>query len=800
MIQAHGASNAKIVLVSDYPTPAELANGRCLSGYMENYLRDMFKEAGIKWNDLYKTSIVKEKLKNPPKRGSRNQLKTLQDQVNWAEAIKGLKKELLSIYPTVIVPLGSLSTGLFTGQFNVGQFKGSIMPALSSMGLSAKTKVIPIPHPRDIAAQYNLFFSTSVYIERIVKASKAFEFPTPNYTTEVVRSSRRLLEYFEQSKNAEFITCDVETYRNYITAVGFCADGKHGVSIPMTDLTVSKTEYQIIYPAISRFLDSGIPIVNQNVGFDHHQLARFGMYMRNVIGDTMIMFGLLYPELPKNLGFINSIYTDMPYFKNEGKEWDPHKNENLFTYNAKDCISTWRIWKEEITDAKELGLWNFYNHGPRQFYFMYRRIEQRGIRIDEEKQKALQNKYNNVLSFYQQAVDNELGGKPLNINSSKQMVELLYYEMGLPVQYTKRTDGQRTPSADERALEFLAINKVEKPEHRELLLNIIAIRKCMNILKFLGFFVHSDGRGRTRYKIAGTESGRTSTSQCDDNIYFIENDKLIYKSMGFSLQQFPKNGYTLPSGEVIGDDLRSIFVPSKGHDFMAWDQEQAEAMIVAVLASDGELAHRIRTGDVHRWTAALILSILEEEVTPEQRQKAGKKIRHGGHYDIGPKQMSAISGMTIVECTKALRRFHETNPKIREIFQKGCKDAIIKDRFMTSPHGRRRDFLSRVDNSTYRESYSYIPQAVVSDHQKFCMLSLQEEYKKIEFLGEFHDGTWLEKPISLSKEQVAESIIKLVKEPIHFKTGTFIREQSAVMKAKIEWSNTNWDEMEDLEC
>lgn len=798
MIQAHGASNSKIVLVSDYPTPAELANGRCLSGYMENYLKDMFKEAGVQWSDIYKTSIIKEKLKNPPKRGSRDQFKILQDQVDWSKAVAGLKKELLSIYPTVIVPLGSIPTGLFTGQFSVGQFKGSIMPALSSMGLSAKTKIIPIPHPRDIAAQYKLFFSTSVYIERIVKASKVFEFPKPDYTTEVIRSSRRLLEYFSQSKNADFITCDVETYRNHITAVGFCADGKHGVSIPMTDITIPKIEYQIIYPAISRFLDSGIPIVNQNVGFDHHQLARFGMHMRNVVGDTMLMFGLLYPELPKNLGFLNSLYTDMPYFKNEGKEWDPKKNENLFTYNGKDCISAWRVWKGEVKDAKELGLWTFYNKGPLQFYSMYRRIEQHGIRIDEDKRCNLQSKYRNVLSFYQQLVDNELGEKPLNINSPKQMTELLYYEMGLPVQYTKRADGQRTISADERALEFLAINKVEKPEHKELLLNVIAIRKCMNILKFLGFFVHPDGRGRTRYKIAGTESGRTSTSQCDDNIYFIEGNKLVYKSMGFSLQQFPKDGYTLPSGETIGNDLRSIFVPSKGYDFMAWDQRQAEAVVVAVIASDDELAYRIRTGDVHRWTAALILGIPEEEVTPEQRQNAGKRIRHGGHYDIGPKKMSEISGMPITECTKALIRFHETNPKIREVFQKGCREVVLKDRFMTSPHGRRRDFLSRVDNSTYRESYSYIPQAVVSDHQKFCMLSLQEEYPEIEFLGEFHDGTWLEKPIGLSTEQVAESIINLVKEPIHFNTGTFIREQTAIMKAKVEWSNTNWNEMEVL--
>ena len=798
MIRAHGASKSKIVLVSDYPTPAELANGKCLSGYMETYLKDMFKEAGVQWGDLYKTSIIKEKLKNPPKRGSRNQLKAIQDQCNWKESIVKLKAEILSIYPSVIVPLGSTPTGVFTGQFNVGQFKGSIMPALSSMGFSAKTKVIPIPHPRDIAAQYSLFFSTSVYIERIVEASRIFEFPRPNYTTEVIRSSRRLLQYLELAQGAEFITCDVETYRNHVTAIGFCADGKHGVSVPMTAISIGKVEYKIIYQAISAFLDSGIPIVNQNVGFDHHQLARFGMHMRNVVGDTMLMFGLLYPELPKNLGFLNSIYTDIPYFKNEGKEWDPGKNENLFTYNAKDCISTYRVWEGEVNDAKELGLWTFYKRGPQRFYYMYRRIEQRGIRLDENKRNKLMSKYQNVLSFYQQMVDNELGDKTLNINSPKQMTELLYYEMGLPQQYTKRADGNRTLSADEKALEFLAINEVETPKHKELLLNIIAIRKCMRILDFLGFFVHPDGRGRTRYKIAGTESGRTSTSQCDDNIYFITDGKLEYKKMGFSLQQFPKHGYTLPSGEIIGDDLRAIFVPSKGYEFGEWDQRQAEAVVVAVVASDDELLHRISTGDVHLWTAALVLDISQEAVTKEQRQNVGKRGRHAAAYEVGPKTLSMISGRTIAECTVALKRIHEISPKIRSVFQQGVRDAIKKDRAMTSPHGRRRDFLSRIDNRTFREGYSYIPQAVVSDHQKFCMLSLQEEYPTIEFLGEFHDGTFFEKPIALSRRQVAESITNLVKEPILFNKGTFIRDQHAVMAANIAWSNTNWNEMEAL--
>ncbi len=178
--------------------------------------------------------------------------------------------------------------------------------------------------------------------------------------------------------------------------------------------------------------------------------------------------------------------------------------------------------------------------------------------------------------------------------------------------------------------------------------------------------------------------------------------------------------------------------------------------------------------------------------------KIEKKGSDADAYDVTPKAMSTDSGLTIIKTTKALKRIHEISPKIRSVFQQGVRDAIKKDRSMTSPHGRRRDFLSRIDGRTFREGYSYIPQAVVSDHQKFCMLSLQEIYPKIEFLGEFHDGTLFEKPLELSREKVGKSIRNLVKEPILFNKGTFIRDQPAIMAADIAWSNTNWNEMEAL--
>lgn len=800
IVRAHGPQHAKIAVVSDYPDNTELIKGEVLGGYAQYYLKRIFEDGVVKYNNIYYTSIIKERLDKPPKK-HQNPLQYIQNNRNIEPDLELLIKELRNIKPNVVVPLGEIALQVITGYKNIRKLAGSILRPAGGFGISQFTKVIPMLHPRDLRKEYNKIFTSVVYAERAVKYANIEDFPKNDWIIRVIRNATELGDYFEQNKDQPLKVTDVETYAGFVTCIGFCCDGILGVCVPLLDDNINNLEQSLIYKLVAKFLYNN-KFVNQNIGFDENQLERFGFRLGGVAGDTMLMAGTIYPELDKNLGFINSLYTEIPYFKDEGKNFNPKTNDKLYEYNAKDCISTWRIWTKQVEEAKEYKIWDFYRRGPAKFYPMYKKMENRGFRIDEEKRTKLRDKYIQMRDIYSSSVSACLGYR-FNIQSTKDCLELLYNELKLPVQYNKRADGGKTPTADAKSLEYLALNHVNNLNEKDLLLNIIVVRKIDKILGYLESKAHDDGRLRTRYKIAGTKSGRTSTSQCDDYYFYLtDKGKLDSIKYGFSVQQFPKHGYELIGGEVIGDDLREMFVPSDGYRLIEWDQKQAEAVIVGALGRDIDMLHIIKIGtkedknDLHYWTAALVLDKLSVEVTKREREVQGKKTRHGGHYDETYETLSVQAKIPILDAKRALLKFHAANPNIRGVFQAEIAHEINNTRCLVSPHGRRRDFLGRIDAKCLREGYSYLPQCIISDNQKFGMLAIQEHFPDIEYLMEAHDGTLAEIPIG-SEDTVFPIIKEVMEQPIKFEEGTFKRDP-VIIRCELNISDGSWGDMREI--
>lgn len=792
IVRAHGPANANVAVISDYPDNKELLSGEVLAGYAQYYIKNIFEDTGVRPNDIYYTSIIKDRITAPPK--GTNPLAHIEKTRDIRPDIKLLVDEIRAIKPNVIVPLGEVALRVVTGNDNVRKLAGSILRVGSGFAVSNYIKVIPMLHPRDLRKEYSQTFNCSVYARRVAKYAHRTDFPEQKWRTEVIRNATRLGEYFDKNKDAKRKVTDVETYFNFITCIGFCCDGELGISVPLLEKSITDLEHAMMYKQIAKFLWEGT-FTNQNIGFDIGQLENHQFYIGGVGGDTMLKAGVLYPELDKNLGYLNSLYTEIPYFKDEGKEFNPLVNDKLYEYNAKDCISTWQIDEAQDKEMVELGVKHFYVKGPAKWFHMYRKIEDRGVRVDEEARQSLRKKYTDMSNDYQNAIEAFLGA-PFNPRSSKACCELLYDELKLPVQKKKRADGSKTPTADADALEYLALNKCDEPLWKDLLFNLIVIRKLEKILQYIDSVVHPDGRMRTRYKISGTESGRTSTSQCDDYYYYLEKDKVKRSKYGFSIQQFPKHGYELITGEEIGDDLRKMFIPSPGYQYFEWDQKQAEAVVVGALARDFDMLNVIETGDLHKWTAALVLGKLQTEITKRERQVQGKKTRHGGHYDETFKTLAAQAKISEREAKVALLKFHAAAPNIRGVFQTEIARVVNKDRCMITPHGRRRDFLGRLDSNTMREAYSYIPQAVVSDNQKFGMLKIQEAVDDIWFLMEAHDGTLAEIPIG-SEDKVRETVRDIMEQPTKFEEGTFKRDP-VIIRCEFALSKGSWNDMEEM--
>lgn len=797
IVRAHGPANANIALVTDYPDKQELIAGEVLSGYSRYYIRNIFETTSIRDTDIYYTSVFKEALEPPLPKGNKDPLGFIEKSRDTKSDIKLLTEELLQVKPNVIVPLGDVALKVITGHYGNRKLAGSIIRPRNGFGISHFTKIIPFLHPRQIRQDYRQIFPSSVYAGRVAKYANVKEFPEKDWTVRVIRNATELGEYFKKNKNAKIKVTDVETYLCFITCIGFCCDGREGISVPLLEKKITDLEHSLMYRQITDFLQEG-DYVNQNIGFDVNQLENHGFHIKNVIGDTMIMAGTLFPELDKNLGFLNSQYTEIPYFKDEGKEWNPKYNDKLYEYNAKDCIATWRIWHEQIKEAKELNLLGFYQKGPQKFYPMYKRMENYGLQIDEEARTSLRTKYTEMATDYTYSIET-FAGKNFNPRSTNQCCELLYGEYKLPIQKKKRANGNKTPTADADALEYLALNHAtDDPLVRGLLYNIITVRKIDKILDYINSVAHPDGRMRFRYKIAGTESGRTSTSQCDDYRWYLnkKDEKLDKHKYGISIQQFPKHGYELITGETIGNDLRGMFVASPGHVLIEWDQKQAEAVVVGAIGRDMDMLRIIETGDLHTWTAALVTGKLQVEVTKRERQVQGKKTRHGGHYDMTFKTLAAQAKISEIDAKIALLKFHAKSPNIRGVYQAEVAKAINETRCLITPHGRRRDFLARIDNNCLREGYSYVPQAVVSDNQKFGMLRIKDKCPDIEFLMEAHDGTLAEIPIGTESKHF-ETIKEIMEQPTKFDSGTFIRDP-VIIRCELGISKGSWNDMEEI--
>jgi DNA polymerase I-like protein with 3'-5' exonuclease and polymerase domains len=208
-------------------------------------------------------------------------------------------------------------------------------------------------------------------------------------------------------------------------------------------------------------------------------------------------------------------------------------------------------------------------------------------------------------------------------------------------------------------------------------------------------------------------------------------------------------------------------------------------------------AHKIKD-DIHTKTAMLVKMLSFEEITEAIRQDFGKKPRHAGNYDMGAARLSLMAHISLQQAQTAITRFHANNSKIRENFHFSIRSIITNKRLLVTPHGRQRQFFGRLNADTFKEAFSYIPQAVVSDHTKIDTLQPLEaetsEYAS--FLSESHDSLFFE----VRDDKVnpfADRFKYWEEQPIHFDSGSFISDIELIIPLEIK-SGENWYDLTEI--
>lgn len=238
--------------------------------------------------------------------------------------------------------------------------------------------------------------------------------------------------------------------------------------------------------------------------------------------------------------------------------------------------------------------------------------------------------------------------------------------------------------------------------------------------------------------------------------------------------------------------------------FLSADSAQAEARVIFLLAEDEWALEAIETHDFHALTASWFFGGTENDYSKKilgyesPIRFAGKTLRHAGHLGAGKKR-AAISvntdarkfkiNISIDERTaeKALKIFHEKQPKIQQVFQKTVIDILQKSRRLyapvpygfDAPFGGVRTFFERWGEELFRQGFSYIPQRAVSDNTKGAGIRIKERLPEIKIVLEAHDGI-----LFCLRESMLPRAAPIVKQeferPIDFRTCSIVRRPMAI--------------------
>lgn len=518
--QPIGPRNAKIVIIGEAPGSEEEKTGIPFTGTSGELLTQVLAKVGLSREELYITNVVKVR---PPD----NKIDRLGELGVTVESFYPLLfKELREVKPNVIIALGATPLQALCKQESITKWRGSI---LEWEGI----KVLPSIHPAACLRQWQWVYLLQFDLQRAVKESGFPELRKKEREYVINPSFHQIKAELKRIKNeSTFLTIDLETYMRsgVLKMIGLADSESRAFCIPLVKglkTLWSHIEEREIWTLLFDILtDPSKKIIAQNAQFEMSQLESYTGGRMRIFLDTMRAHALLYPELPHSLAFLTSIYTDIPYYKDEGKaSSDKGSYDILQTYNCKDCCSTFEIAMKEIEELQEIGMWEFYQEYDIPLLHELRAISKRGVKIDLGALSRHRINTKSRLNWLQSTLNKRVGYE-LNVKSVKSMQKFLYQELGLPKKFNKKT-GNITTDAD-------ALEKLWNTYRKTELKLVLRIRELRTLAEtFLNIGLDSENRIHTTYGL--TETGRLS-SGAD-----------IFES-GTNLQNIPKG-------------IRDIFIP-----------------------------------------------------------------------------------------------------------------------------------------------------------------------------------------------------------------------------------------------
>jgi len=695
---------SKIAVIGFSPSLADADFSRPFIDHSGNILEACLRQAGLSRTNVYLGNLA-------PYAGVR-----INDTFEIELGTDRLRKDFDSISPNIVVLLGSTVFKQTKIEHSLEDFRGTIFIPQDTTSPFYGYKCLATYHPADIIRQWAWWPYLAFDIQKAKANSLSPELSLPVRDLKIELTANEIISLLRGITSGE-VAIDIEGGGpEGISCISFAP--RPDFSFVFTPGEFSPETQLLVLREIKRLLaDPNVDKILHNGLYDQFCLSwHWGCPIINLSWDTMLSAWEIYPEIKKSLRSQVSIFTNEPSYKYHKKS----KNQRLFLeYNARDSAVTMELRQVHESKMTPEQLEHFQFNMELLPIAAY--MTRRGTLYDRAKQKEMHEKVTAEMQQKQAALELIIGSY-VNINSPKQLKDLLYTRFGFEPQYEVK-NGRKT---DKLVTDRKALLKLAKKFEHPLIPLILEWKHLEGKRKQLEFTPDKDCRVRGMYNVVGTETGRFSCS----------------------ISEKEKADTRYPGGvpmHVINKSHRCLYLADPDYEYFQCDLEGADGWTVAAhckrLGNPTMMEDYLSGNKPAKIIAAMYLyqtkqidrnpskldpidlsSYIKTLSIPEWLYFACKRVQHGTNYLLGVPTMITqimedsykLMGTPIhishrdAELLQVL--YIQRYPGVRS-WQEYIKQLVEKTGKLPCASGHIRTFFGRHSNELQRQAVAHEPQA-----------------------------------------------------------------------------------------
>ena len=583
------------------------------------------------------------------------------------------------------------------------------------------------PTPDANPLQFDLFATDSPSDS---KNSTLADLTSTPHSYYLVDSEEKQVELAHLLEGQEYFAFDTETegldpLTAHLVGMSFAIRENEAWYVPVPASQAQAREVVLRFaPALQ---NPAIQKIGQNIKFDILALRKYSVKVAGKLFDTMLAHYLLNPELRHGMDYLAETYLHYktvpiedligPKGKKQGSMRDVPL-EQIKEYAAEDADVTLRLRNYFAPYLKSEGVEKLFEEIEMPLVYVLAEMEATGVKLDTEALRQSSEVLTMQLASLEQEI-HQLAGQEFNINSNRQVGEVLFDKLQLDTKAKKTKTGLYSTS--EEVLEKLRA----KHPIVEKLLDYRGLKKLLSTyLDALPALIHPEtGKIHTSFNQAVTATGRLSSTN--------------------------PNLQNIPVRDELGREIRKAFIADSDDClFFSADYSQIELRIMAHLSQDPHMVQAFCEGaDIHASTAAKIYNVPLDEVTPDMRRKA-KTANFGIIYGISIFGLAERLSIPRAEAKELIEGYFQTYPNVRAYMdesirvakEKGYVETIFKrKRFLpdiNSHNAMVRGYAERnaINAPIQGSAADIIKLAMIRIHQRF-----EEEGLKSRMILQVHD-------------------------------------------------------------